>query len=174
MVMDKNTQAFKVHKRRKVLLAFAVLGWSIAAVTVASAIVGVMSGRLGVVIKDADQTVVLHNSVCDNSVVSKYNAILASSPASQVFKNDSKSLADSILSQPNYKQDPNCLYILYWYYSQSNDVKNVHLYVKLLKGQVNIGNNVSNNLESVDSMATIDACVKSLDNGGQSSTGDAG
>jgi hypothetical protein len=72
------------------------------------------NGSLYFGMKEADQQVVLQSSICDNDIVNSYNDIVDNAAGNDnMVANQTADLLDEPSKQPNYKEDPNCMFMAF-------------------------------------------------------------
>ena len=137
-------------------------------------ILGIVSNRLSVLVKDPKQTVILHTDVCKDELIDRYNLAVQSKTLEE-YNNGLGAIVSEVESFADHQDDPSCSFILYIYYSQKVDVIKARQYVNAIKDQSNLGNYFNANIINLNSIQNIENNIKSLENGGSNnSSGGAG
>jgi hypothetical protein len=90
---------------------------SISFIAVIIAVIGILTGFLYIGIKQPAQTVANYSTVCDASVIGKYNQLMGAPTKDDAARTEkAKSLQqfiDQTKSKPNFSNDPTCAYMAF-------------------------------------------------------------
>lgn len=157
------------NKDRKILKLFLIV--SIFFIIIV--IIGIIFDRLSITIKNQNQKVILHSIVCNDEIINQYNDLIQSNNYKD-YGNNFKIITDKIEALPDHNDDPNCSFILYYYYFYKLDATKSRQYADQLKKQSDSGDYISGKIINPNSVQRIQDYVKSLEGGDNNGSGGNG
>lgn len=140
------------------------VGGVIVTVAIVGLVIAAVTGRLAVVFKNPNQAVVVTGGVCGDGSISEYNEIAANTYIDQVEEMQTKfdSLVTSITKNETYKNDLNCVYMVYQHAYQGRDYATASEMLELTKTLVNEGQMIDMRLQNLAGVASMESTLDSI------------
>lgn len=120
-------------------------------------------GYLTVTIKEPSQHFVLQTSVCDDTVVTRYNEAVSTSSYDD-YTTKLKAVFEDVDKLPDHEADATCLFVAYRYYTSQGVSENAKRVVTLIEQHANEGRYPSNKLTDLESIDQIKKRVTTVEN----------